>query len=119
MVDFDSAINQAAAAARYGAMDKSTYTPPTQSQTSASGTGGTIDESMDVAADAESSPPLRSTWDPERGQVWEDPPYVSNEKDVTPKDESANVSPHSVQPTSDIDNLSARSVGQNDSYDLD
>lgn len=95
MTEFDSAVNQAAAAALsgYGATDSSkaaasgngnnnnSYTPPTHQQNDVTAGGGTTASE----ASANKKEPPKSTWDPERGEVWQNTTMDEDEEKVEAK----------------------------------
>jgi len=93
MADFDTAVNQAQAAATgYNSMDSEkpntngNYTPPTQQNQQSD-----IPESDVAAPETNSKPPPSSIWDPERGEVWQNT-TVDEEEEPSAPEEDANVS---------------------------
>jgi hypothetical protein len=97
MAEFDSTVNQAAAAAGYGTTDSTNaYQPPNQQQPS-----------------AESNRPNESTWDPEQGQTWIEP----EQKQDAPQ--SSDNTPMDVPKTPTGDNPAIAETPTDPSFDLD
>lgn len=78
LADFDIRVNEATAAAGYGSTYHNSYTPPTeqteqqnqqQQQQQSVPLGGTTSQLTQVAPT--SKPPPVSTWDPEKGEIWQ------------------------------------------------
>lgn len=102
MTEFDTAVNQAAADSGYGATDSpqaESYTPPTSSQTDQQSdtiTGTGTSESDATGSSSNSKPPPKSTWDPEKGEIWENA-TVDEESKVEPTATAAEVQPTIVE----------------------
>mmetsp|Transcript_28415 Transcript_28415/g.60547 ORF Transcript_28415/g.60547 Transcript_28415/m.60547 type:complete len:611 (+) Transcript_28415:277-2109(+) len=90
MAEFDTAVNQAAAAASgYGATEHSAgsnnnYSPPTQSEQQSDVTGAATSESD---ASSKLKPPPSATWNPDRGEIWENATVDEGDKSVATADE--------------------------------
>lgn len=81
MTEFDTAVDRAAAG--YGAMDISGvgYNPPTTQQEDITRSDGGSATPAANGATTMPPPPPKSTWDPERGEVWENATVVQEEGD--------------------------------------
>jgi len=91
MAEFDTAVNQAAAASGYGAAETAPatdgkYTPPTQEdKLSGASDAGTSDSDAATSAShssakAQPPPPPSSMWDPEKGEIWRNTTEDEGEK---------------------------------------
>ena len=133
MMDFDTAVNQAAAAAPFGygataatempstaVGNNTSYTPPRQQGEQSSNASGATSETSDgvaaAAVSSEISPPS-STWDPERGEVWQGPCPADEEEKKTAEVKKEEAAPE-VQPAIIEENPSMVSVASSQ-FDLD
>mmetsp|Transcript_20570 Transcript_20570/g.37120 ORF Transcript_20570/g.37120 Transcript_20570/m.37120 type:complete len:622 (+) Transcript_20570:246-2111(+) len=123
MAEFDTAVNQAAAAnsgsaSGYGATenaraDDSNYTPPSQadqqSEISCVGTSESdVVTTATVSSSSKSKPPPSSVWDPELGEVWQNTTIDEGDGTETKEEETKTVP--DLQPTIIEGNPSMSSV---------
>jgi len=91
MAEFDTAVDQAAAASGYGATDNaqatdSKYIPPSQEDklSGVSGAGTSDSDAVTSATNSSSKskslPPPSSAWDPEKGETWQNTADNEGEK---------------------------------------
>ena len=78
MTEFDAVVNRAAAASGYGATEG--YTPPTTQQKDTSDNGKRDSNAGEAVGTSESKPPPKSTWDPEKGEIWQNASVDDEEK---------------------------------------
>eukprot|EP00804_Cyclotella_cryptica_P004651 CCRYP_019460-RA/>CCRYP_019460-RA protein AED:0.08 eAED:0.08 QI:0/-1/0/1/-1/1/1/0/597 len=108
MADFDSNVNQAAAAAGYGTTDYDTnnsYQPPNQQPQQQDTQGSASSYSNDCRT------PVESTWDPEYGQVW------TSEKRDEPSSTPVEMETLEQIPLDDVKDVEKPT--ENPSFDLD
>ena len=106
MADWDTAVNQAAAASGYGATTEMSptagnsngYTPPAQAD------GQKEDNGVSI------KPPPSSTWDPEKGEIWQNTTIDEDEKAENAETEESKTETPCAQPTTINENPSIVSV---------
>ncbi|KAK1746973.1 TMEM203 superfamily protein [Skeletonema marinoi] len=103
LADFDTRVNEATAAAGYGATyDGGDYTPPTteqagQQQQEQQSVPSSSTDARAAEAKPISKPPPTATWDPEKGEIWqnttqdEENEETTNEVISAPKQEKSDL----------------------------
>jgi hypothetical protein len=106
--DFDTRVNEATAAAGYGSTHDGGYTPPTeqggqqqQQQQPSVPSGDTTDKGTGGEGPT-SKPPPSSTWDPEKGEVWQN---ATEEEEEEEEDTYEVITAPKQDDTSPLDNI--------------